>query len=185
MHNSNIPPAWDYNPSSRKQRNHLVITAVAGLCIALYLGLYQLHIFSTVWDPFFINGSKEVLHSSVAKSLPVPDAFLGAFAYLMDAAGAFIGGEHRWKTSPWMVLFYGMVVGPLGMISIVLVIVQPVFLHAWCTLCLCSAAISISMISPATDEVLATLQYLQRVKRHGYPVWKAIWGDEAIRSKVQ
>jgi hypothetical protein len=41
------------------------------------------------------------------------------------------------------------------------------------------------MISPALDEFLASLQYLQRVKQNGYSVWKAFWGNSNITDKVQ
>ena len=62
-----IPPGWSYNPSAWPERVPLLIIAAAGLLIALYLGLYQLHIFSTVWEPFFGNGTKKILTSSVAR----------------------------------------------------------------------------------------------------------------------
>ena len=47
-------------------------------------------------------------------------------------------------------------------------------------LCLVTAVLSVVMISPAVDEMMASLQYLQRVKRSGKPVWKAFWGKEKI-----
>lgn len=180
-----IPPGWDYNPSTWPQRLPLAVVAAVGLCIATYLGLYQLGVFETVWEPFFGPGSSKVLHSSISKTLPVPDALLGAFGYLMDAVTGVIGGELRWKTKPWIVIVFGVAVGPLGLVSILLVISQPVFLGAWCTLCLCSAVISVVMISPAMDELLASLQFLQRVKRSGNSVWKAFWGDKEIISKIK
>jgi uncharacterized membrane protein len=82
--NNGIPPAWDYNPSTWPQRIPLVIVAFIGFCIALYLGLYQLKVVAHAWDPFFGNGTEKVLTSNVAKKFPVPDALLGAMAYLMD-----------------------------------------------------------------------------------------------------
>ena len=85
---------------------------------------------------------------------------------------------------PWMVIVFGVAVGPLGMVSILLVISQPVFLDAWCSLCLLTAIISVVMISPAMDEMLASLQYLQRVKRSGLSVWKAFWGNKEIANQI-
>jgi hypothetical protein len=67
-------------------------------------------------------------------------------------------------------------VGPLGLVSILLVILQPMLFHAWCTLCLASAAISIAMIGPAMDELLASLQHLRREREHGRSLWPAFWG---------
>lgn len=171
-----IPPAWDYNPSSWSQRLPLIFVAIAGLLIAVYLMLYQLGVISTVWEPFFGNGSRKILHSSLSRILPVPDAMLGAFGYLLDAVTGIIGNQRRWKTMPWMVIIFGVAVGPLGLVSIMLVISQPVLFNAWCTLCLASAVISVVMIGPALDEILASLQYLQRIKKSRRSVWKAFRG---------
>lgn len=177
---SETPPGWDYNPSSWPQRLPLLGVALLGFAIAMYLGSFQLGWTSHVWDPFFGKGTEHILSSSVSRLLPIPDALLGALGYLMDVVTGVIGGKMRWRTMPWMVVIFGIAVGPLGMVSILLVILQPVLYHAWCTLCLCSALISILMISPATDELLASLQYLQRVRRQGHSVWKAFWGHEQI-----
>lgn len=182
--NKGIPPAWDYNPSTWPQRIPLVVVAFIGFCIAMYLGLYQLRVIDHAWDPFFGNGTVNVLDSKLSQKFPVPDALLGAFGYLLDLVTGVIGGVERWKTKPWIVIIFGMAVGPLGLVSILLVISQPVLVHAWCTLCLCSALISVVMISPAMDEFLASLQYLQRVKQKKLSVWKAFWGNKEIESKV-
>src|SRR5688572_17505868 len=81
---SHVPSGWDYNPSSWSQRWPLIAIAFVGFQIALYLGLYQLKVVTTVWEPFFGNGSERVLNSAISKALPVPDALLGAFGYLLD-----------------------------------------------------------------------------------------------------
>ncbi len=180
-----VPPGWSYNPSHWCERWPLVAGASMGLLIALYLGVYQLGYITQVWDPFFGSASSEaVLNSSIATKLPIPDALLGAFAYLLDAVGGSLGDTKRWKTSPWHVLFFGFVVGPVGVTSLFLVIAQPVLIHAWCSLCLVSAVISTLLIGPAMDEVLASLQYLQRVKQNERSVWNAFWGDKEISSTV-
>lgn len=171
------PPGWDYNPSSWQQRLPIVGVALIGLGIATYLALYQMGVFSTVWEPLFGQGSKIILHSWVSKLLePVPDAALGALSYLADAVTGVIGGKRRWRTMPWIVVLFGLAVGPLGAVSVLLVIVQPVLLDSWCTLCLASAVISVVMIGPSMDEVLASLQYLGRVKNQGGSCWRAFWG---------
>ncbi|WP_199736728.1 vitamin K epoxide reductase family protein [Fibrisoma montanum] len=183
---SEIPPGWDYNPSTWGQRLPLVAVAVIGLGISLYLGLYQLRVISSVWDPFFgPASSQKVLNSPLSRVLPIPDALLGAIAYGVDALTGVFGRTGRWKTLPWLVVLFGIAVGPLGTVSVLLVIAQPVLENAWCTMCLASAAISIAMIGPAMDEVLASLQFLQRVKRNGQSVWKAFWGDKAITATVR
>jgi uncharacterized membrane protein len=182
--NQFIPPAWKYNPSAWGQRIPLAVIGFVGFCVAMYLAFYQLHIVDSVWDPFFGESTEKVLTSGVSKKFPIPDALLGAFGYVLDVVTGLIGGTDRWKTKPWIVIVFGMAVGPLGLVSIFLVIAQPVLVGYWCTLCLCSAVISVVMISPAMDELLASLQYLQRVKSRNFSVWKAFWGNKEIESKV-
>jgi uncharacterized membrane protein len=176
LKNEHIPPGWNYNPSSWRQRIPLIVIAGIGFLIALYLSLYQLDVFTSVWEPFFGLGSEQVLHSYISKALPVPDAILGAFGYLLDMVTGIIGKTGRWKTKPWIVILFGIAVGPLGLVSVMLIIFQPVLVGAWCSLCIVTAIISVVMISPAMDELLASLQYLQRVKSDGGSVWKAFWG---------
>lgn len=173
---ANIPPGWSYNPASWPQRLPIVGLAVVGFVMAAYLALYQIRVFRTVWEPFFGDGSEVVLNSPVSKMFPVSDAALGALGYQADAIAGLIGGTRRWKTMPWMVVLFGLFVGPLGGISVLLVILQPVLYDAWCTLCLATALISVVMIGPAMDEVLASLQFLVRERRAGRSVWRAFWG---------
>lgn len=176
MLQSEIPPGWDYNPATWPQRIPIIILAIIGFGIATYLSLYQFRIISDIWEPFFGNGSIKILNSPVSHVLPIPDAALGALGYLADAVGGIVGGKKRWRTMPWIVVLFGIAVGPLGLISVMLVVFQPVLFDAWCTLCLLTAVISVVMIGPAMDEVLASAQYLRRVKDSGQSVWKAFWG---------
>jgi uncharacterized membrane protein len=172
-----IPDGWDYNPSAWPQRWPIIALSLLGFFIAGYLSLYQLGVFKTVWEPFFGEGSKRILTSWVSKLLhPIPDAALGAFGYLLDAVTGAIGGRRRWRTMPWMVILFGLAVGPLGAVSIALVIVQPVLFDAWCSLCLISAVISVLMIGPAMDEFLASLQHVRGQSKLGRSRWRAFWG---------
>jgi uncharacterized membrane protein len=172
-----VPPGWDYNPSTWPQRWPIIVLSLVGFCIAGYLSLYQLNIISTVWEPFFGRGSQRVLTSRISQALhPVPDAALGALGYLLDAVTGVIGGRARWRTMPWIVILFGLAVGPLGAISILLVIFQPVVVGAWCTLCLASAVISVLMIGPAMDELLASMQFVRREAAEGRSPWRAFWG---------
>jgi hypothetical protein len=45
-----------------------------------------------------------------------------------------MGSPARWYTMPWMVMFFGILVIPLGLVHILLVISQPVVVGEWCTL---------------------------------------------------
>lgn len=176
MKDSGVPPGWDYNPSTWPQRLPIILLALLGFGIAAYLALYQWEVFSTVWEPFFGKGSQIILTSRISYLLPIPDAALGALGYLADAVTGAIGGRGRWRRMPWIVVIFGLAVGPLGAVSIILVILQPVMFDAWCTLCLASALISTLMIGPAMDEMLASLQHLKRVHVRGESVWRAFWG---------
>jgi uncharacterized membrane protein len=175
---ASIPPGWTYNPSSWSERAWLVGVAVLGFGISGYLALYQYGLLEDVWEPFFHGGSQQVLHSFLSRVLPVPDAALGAAAYALDAVTGMIGRQDRWRSMPWMVVLFGLAVGPLGLVSVLLVIAQPAVLHAWCTLCLGSAVISLIMIGPAMDEVLASLQFLRRCHQKNTPLWTAFWHGE-------
>lgn len=169
------PAGWSYNPSAWPQRLPIVGLALVGAAIATYLTLYQLEVVTTVWEPFFGRGSERVLNSSVSRLLPVPDAALGAAGYLADAITGVIGGTERWRTMPWLVVLFGLAVGPLGAASIVLVVLQPVLFDSFCTLCLASAVTSVVMIGPAMDEVLASLQVLRRARDERQSVWRVFW----------
>ena len=172
---AHTPPGWSGNPSSWSQRIPIVVLALVGVAISGYLAAFQLGMIRSVWEPFFGNGSRVILTSSVSHVLPIPDAALGAISYLLDAVTGVIGGRERWRTRPWIVVVFGLAVGPLGAVSILLVILQPVLLNAWCTLCLLSALISLAMIGPAVDEMLASLQYLRVVYDHDGSLWRAFW----------
>ena len=178
---SHKPTDWSYNPSEWSQRLPIVSLATVGFGVALYLALYQWRVIGSVWEPFFGGGSEKILNSGISRVLPVPDAALGAFGYLVDAVTGIVGSTKRWRTMPWIVIVFGIAVGPLGAVSILLVILQPVMFHAWCTLCLTSSAISVLMIGPATDEMLASLQFLRSESRKGRSFWRAFLG---MRSKL-
>jgi hypothetical protein len=174
-----IPPGWTYNPSTWGQRLPVIGLALSGFAIAAYLAAYQWDLIGTVWEPFFGDGSETILNSSVSDVLPIPDAALGMLGYLADAVTGAIGGKDRWRRMPWIVIIFGLAIGPLGAVSILLVVLQPVLYSTFCTLCLVSAAISLLMIPPAVDEVWASLQHVKRQREQGRSVWGTFWGMEA------
>jgi len=62
------------------------------------------------------------------------------------------------------------------LVSIILVVLQPTYYGAWCSLCLASAIISLAMIYPAMDEVVASYEFLKREKQAGKSWWRSFWG---------
>ena len=177
-----IPRPWNYNPSSWNQRLRIAYIALVATLIALYLGLYQWRIISSIWDPFFGDGSMRVLDSEVSHDITsyirIPDAILGVFAYLSDIIFALAGSERRWQDRPWIVILFGIDVIPLGIVSIILVIAQGFIVKYWCTLCLVTALISLILIFLAYDEVVSSCIYLYEIKKRSNwkTVWWAFWG---------
>lgn len=159
-----IPPGWTYNPSSWPQRLPIALFVFFCWVITKYLAARQLGYIDTVWDPFFDPGTEEVLTSSVSQFFPVSDAGLGALAYTLEFLLTCQGGKARWRTSPWGVLVFGLLAVPVSLVSVILIILQPLIVGTWCTLCLVTAFCMLIPIPLAIDEVIASLQYLRRTK---------------------
>jgi uncharacterized membrane protein len=169
-----IPPGWTYNPSAWPQRAGIIGLAFLQFFVARYLAAHQLGHVPHAWDPFFSDGTFRVLNSDVSKSFPISDAGLGAATYLIEALAGFLGGTRRWRTMPWAVVLFGILIVPVGVVSIVLVILQPLVVDAWCSLCLLTAILTVFMISPAVDELVATGQHLGTAYRERR-FWSAFW----------
>jgi nucleoside-diphosphate-sugar epimerase/uncharacterized membrane protein len=182
MDPKNVPPGWTYSPSTWSQRLPIAALGLVGLLISRVLTAYQLGHVGTAWDPFFAgapgdpkNGTEEIVTSSVSMAWPVPDAGLGAIAYVLEILMAVMGGRDRWRTMPWMVAFFGILVVPLGVVSIYFIIIQPVMLGTWCTLCLAAALAMLVMIPFALDEVIATGQYLWWARCRRMPILRVFF----------
>ena len=178
-----VPPNLDYNPSSWSQRIPICVLAGVAFLIATYLALYQWGLIANVWDPVFGRQSRDVLDSQTSESMRrwmrMPDAALGAIAYLGDALFGLAGSTRRWQYRPWLVILFGIDVIPLGIVSVVLVVLQGTAVGAWCFLCLVTAAISLILIVLAYDEVWTTILYLRRVWKRTHDLrvmWKTFFG---------
>ena len=169
------PPGWSYNPSSWHQRGPMIALALFGFFVSRHLAAFQLGHIDTAWDPFFGPGTERILESEVSRAWPISDAGLGAVAYMIEALSGFMGGVQRWRTMPWMVALFGFLVIPLGVTSIVLVILQPVAVGTWCTLCLATAVAMLIMIPLAVDEVVAMAQFVTRRVDAGESFWRVFW----------
>jgi len=173
-----IPLDWSYNPSGWRQRIPVIILAFIGWFISRYLAFYQLGYISSVWDPFFEDGTRLVLTSKVSQMIPVSDAGLGAFAYTLEMLIGCTGGATRWRTMPCVVLIFFILVVPLGLVSITLVVLQPVVVGHWCALCLAIAAAMLLMITIAVDEVFAMVQFMRLSLNQGKPFWRTFLAGE-------
>ena len=170
-----IPPGWSYNPSSWSQRWPIIALGLLGFFISRYLAAYQLGHIGAVWDPLFGDGTQRVLKSDLSASFPVSDGGLGAAAYLLEVLMTWMGGQRRWWTMPWMVLFFAILVVPLGATSVILVVLQPISVGTWCTLCLIAAFAMLIAVPLAIDEVVAMGQFMARSRREGKSLWRTFW----------
>ena len=187
-----IPPGWDFSPSSWIQRLPIIILAFVGFYISRYMTAYQLEHIDKVWDPFFIghlpdakNGTEEIITSYVSKAFPVPDAGLGAAVYILEILTGLIGASNRWRTMPWLVLLFGIMIVPLGIVSIGFIIIQPILLDTWCTLCLIAAAAMLIQVPYSFDELIATSVFLWRRWKAGRPILRVLFvgdSDEITKS---
>lgn len=174
MTGPDIPPGWSYCPSSWNQRLPIVILAFVGLFVSRYLAAYQLGHIPDAWDPFFGDGTERIVTSWLSEAWPVADAGLGAATYVLEIVTGVIGSRRRWRTMPWLVLAFGIMIVPLGAISIFFIIVQPVWLGTWCSLCLLAALAMLLQIPYSFDEILATLQFLRASRREGKPLLRVL-----------
>ncbi|MBT0585162.1 vitamin K epoxide reductase family protein [Alteromonas oceanisediminis] len=180
-----VPPGWEFNPSGWLQRMPIIILAFVGFFISRYLCAYQLGHIDAVWDPFFggsasdpQNGTEEIITSAFSKAWPVPDAGLGAMTYALEIITGLMGSVRRWRTMPWLVMLFGIMIVPLGAVSIFFIIIQPILLGTWCTLCLIAAAAMLIQIPYSLDELIATSEFLYRRKKQGRPLLRIFFmGD--------
>ncbi|REJ88779.1 MAG: vitamin K epoxide reductase [Planctomycetota bacterium] len=180
QHGPPTPPGWTYNPSSWPQRWIMIVTGFAGFVVSRYLAMFQLGYIDSVWDPFFgfAANSKKVLNSNMSHMWPISDAGLGTISYTFEFLMGYMGSPSRWRTMPWMVAFFGILVIPLGLTHIILVISQPLIVHHWCTMCLLAALIMLPMIPLEVDEVIAMGQHMIDAKRRGDrggSLWTIFW----------
>lgn len=189
MGKPDIPPGWAYTPSTWLQRTPIGVLALVGFFIARALGAYQLGHIDTVWEPFFagnaamnrvMNGTETIITSSVSKAWPIPDGALGAIVYTLELVMTWMGGKDRWRTMPWMVLALAILILPLGVVSIYFIIIQPIVIGTWCTLCLIAALAMALMIPFSLNEFVAMGQFLAAARRQGKPFWRTFWTGGAM-----
>ena len=179
-----IPKGWSYNPSSWPQRLPIIFFGTIGWFIARYLASFELGYIDTVWDPFFHEGTIQVLTSSVSKQFPIADAGLGALAYTLEVLMACKGGEDRWCRMPWIVLGFGFLVVPLGLVSIILIILQPLVVGSWCSLCIFTALAMMVMIALTIDEVMAAIGFLRESASKKESLWSLFWRGKEDENSV-
>jgi nucleoside-diphosphate-sugar epimerase len=169
-----IPVGWSYNPSTWTQRLPIILFALVGLYVSRYLAAYQLGYVDHVFEPFFAgspdnprNGTEEIITSWVSEAWPVSDAAVGAYTYALEILTGVVGSRVRWRTMPWLVVLFGLMIAPLGVVSIFFIVIQPILIGTWSTLALLAAAAVLVQIPYSLDELLASLQFVRRRARAG------------------
>jgi hypothetical protein len=150
------------------------------------MAAFQLGYIDHIWDPFFTDGTLKVITSQISKNFPVSDAGLGALCYTLESLLGWQGNSRRWAEMPWLVFAFGFLVIPVGIVSITLIILQPVVVGAWCSWCLATAAFMLIMIVLTAGELAAVLQYLNSARKRGDSLWKVFWkGGKVDRALFQ
>ena len=180
MDGSDLPAGWTYSPSTYLQRLPIIALGLFGLLLSRHLAAYQLGHIDGAWEPFFagraaLNGTEDIVTSDVSKAWPIADAGLGAVTYMFEILMGVMGDRRRWRTMPWMVAMFGFVVVPLGVVSIYFIIIQPILIGTWCTLCLITALAMLVMIPYSLDELVAMGQYLVQDHRRGGRFWRTFF----------
>lgn len=116
------------------------------------------------------NGTEFIITSDVSKAWPIADGGLGAATYMVEVLMGAMGGRSRWRTMPWMVLMFGIAVVPLGVVSIYFIIIQPIEIGTYCTLCL----------PFALDELVAMGQFLVQNVDRGRSFWSSFLKGDAL-----
>jgi uncharacterized membrane protein len=166
-----IPDGWSYNPSTWSQRAPVILLSGLSFILSAYLAAFHLGHVESLWDPMVGAGTERVLTSDATQTWPVSAAGLGAATYLLVLLTTCAGDQRRWRTMPWLVILFGFLIVPVGIVAIALILLQPIAIGAWCGWCLVVAAATLFAIPLAIDEVAATIQLLRRGHREGKSWW--------------
>ncbi|MFB9409821.1 vitamin K epoxide reductase family protein [Dactylosporangium matsuzakiense] len=164
-------------PSAWPRRLAGTVLAFAGLLVSLRLAFFQYDLVASVWEPWFGDGSVRVLDSAFSRALPVRDAALGAAAYLAELVLELSGGTERWRRRPWLVLLLGLLAVAMAATAVFLLALQVFVVGSFCTLCLVSAAVSLTMPLLVAEEVIAAWRQVRRSRRYGLSWLRAVRGN--------
>jgi hypothetical protein len=66
-------------------------------------------------------------------------------------------------------------------VSVYFIVIQPIVIGTWCTLCLFAALAMLLQIPYSFDEILATLQFLKARRRVGMPLWYVLMRGDTMK----
>ena len=127
-----------------------------------------------------MNGTETIITSDASKAWPIADGALGGIVYMAELVMIWMGGKTRWRTMPWMILALAITMLPLGLVSIYFIIIQPIVIGTWCTLCLVAGLAMIVMIPYSLNEFVAMGEFMLDAQRKGKPFWRTFWTGDAM-----
>jgi uncharacterized membrane protein len=114
-----------------------------------------------VWDPVFGPASSAaVLDSQFSRSLPVPDALLGATAYGVEAGLGLALAALRRGRRTYLKLSLAAVALITAFTGLLLVSIQAFWVGRFCSLCLLSASLSWLDLWLARPQLATGLDWL-------------------------
>jgi hypothetical protein len=101
----------------------------------------------------------------------------------MEIVTALVGTKARWRTMPWLVVAFGLMIAPLGVISIFFIIIQPIVIGTWSVIALAGAAAILIQIPYSLDEIIATMQFMRRRVAAGRNVLRVFFQATSTRPR--
>ena len=174
-----IPHRWSHNPSAWVRRLPVIALALVGFASAGYVAAYELGYIRSLWAPIFADDVRRIIDSEVS-SFPASVAGLTAVLLLLAALIGAIGDSRRWRTMPFIVTIFGVLVFILGIAS-TLVIGRSIADNVTCTACLLTSAAILGVLLLCINELAATIQFLIESRRAGASAWRTFWrGENAL-----
>ena len=97
---------------------------------------------------------------------------------MLEILTGIVGSRARWRTMPWLVLAFGLMIVPLGIVSIGFIIIQPIVIGTWSTLALIGAAAMLIQIPYSVDELAASMSFIRRRVKAGKSLLRVVlFGD--------
>jgi uncharacterized membrane protein len=159
------------------KRAFSAIFALLAFCSARYMAAFQLGHIASIFDPLFGKGTELVITSFISKSFPISDAGLGAIFYLVEAIFSFAGDEKRYRTSPWIVLVFGLMASSTTLVGIILLFLQLFVLKVLCFWCLFAAIMAVAIFCLSWGEFRECLTWIQILKNKKIALRNILKGD--------
>jgi len=175
-----VPLGWNYNPASWSQRLPVTVLALAGFTLSTWFALYAPVGFSPLLSFLTFSPRFHFVSLNLRRLVPSPEMGFSAFGFLLQIVGSLVGNTRRWRIRPYWVVALGLALLLLAAFNVSQTALECVFTDRWCLAPLLAAIISILMIGPAMDEVLASLQHFKRTRHANKHKWLFFWNRHSL-----